>query len=96
MLKRARAGGHDVALIQVVAPEEVEPTHDSICYSRCRRQTVEAYVRRRVTDAVYALRFAGCAKSFAFSRKHGATYVRVRTDDLLEEGVRRFVARGVD
>ena len=25
-LKRARAGGHDVALVQVVAPEEVDPT----------------------------------------------------------------------
>ena len=31
-----------------------------------------------------------------FARRHGATYVRVRTDERLEGAVRRFVGRSVD
>ena len=45
----------------------------------------------------YVLRFAGlCEELRAFARKHGAAYVRVRTDEPLEGAVRRLVARSVD
>jgi hypothetical protein len=45
----------------------------------------------------YMLRFTGlCEELRAFARKHGAGYVRMRTDEALEPVVRRFVARTVD
>ncbi len=37
-----------------------------------------------------------CEELRAFSRKHGATYVRMRTDEDLDSVIRRFVARGID
>lgn len=97
-LKRARAGGHDVALVQVVAPEEVDPTHegDLLLEDAETGETVELTCDAASLEA-YSLRFAGlCEELRAFSRKHGATYVRVRTDDTLEESIRRFVSRSVD
>ncbi len=45
----------------------------------------------------YVLRFAGlCEALRRWARKHAATYVRVRTDDPIEDAVRRVVARAVD
>ena len=43
------------------------------------------------------LRFTGlCEELRAFARKHGAGYLRMRTDEALEPVERRFVARTVD
>jgi uncharacterized protein (DUF58 family) len=97
-LGRAVKAGHDVVLVQVVAPEEIEPTFEgdwaledaetgAICEVTMDAAALEAYV----------LRFAGlCEELRAFARKHGAAYVRVRTDEPLEAAVRRVVARSVD
>jgi hypothetical protein len=45
----------------------------------------------------YARCFASlCEDLRTFARKHGAAYVRVRTDEPLEAAVRGLVARSVD
>jgi len=45
----------------------------------------------------YGLRFAGlCEELRAWARRHGASYVRVRTDEGLHDAVRRIVSRSVD
>jgi uncharacterized protein (DUF58 family) len=45
----------------------------------------------------YVLRFAGlCEELRGWARRHGAAYVRVRTDENLEDSVRRIVFRAVD
>jgi uncharacterized protein (DUF58 family) len=97
-LGRARAAGHDLALVHVVAPDEVEPVHegDWALEDAETGATVDVTMDAGALEA-YVLRFAGlCEELRAFARKHGATYVRVRTDDDLEPAVRRFVGRGVD
>jgi uncharacterized protein (DUF58 family) len=97
-LSRAAAAGHDVALVQVVAPEEIEPAFegDLTLVDAETGATVDVTVDPAALEA-YVLRFAGlCEELRAFARKHGATYVRVRTDEPLEGAVRRFVGRSVD
>jgi uncharacterized protein (DUF58 family) len=95
---RARAAGHDLALVQVCTPEEVEPSYEG----DWSLEDVETGAAVEVTmDAAaleaYVLRFAGlCEELRSLGRRHGASYVRIRTDESLEPAVRRFVARGVD
>ncbi|MBI4706015.1 MAG: DUF58 domain-containing protein [Deltaproteobacteria bacterium] len=97
-LARAGAAGHDIVLVQILAPEEVEPA----CQGDFALEDAEtgAIVELTMDPAAieaYALRLAGlCEELRAFARKHRATYVRVRTDEPLEEAVRRIVARSVD
>jgi len=97
-LGRASAAGHDVALVHIVAPEEVEPPYEG---DLSLEDTETGAVVNVTMDAAaieaYALRLAGlCEELRAWARRHGAAYVRVRTDEGLEEAVRRFVARTVD
>lgn len=97
-LNRAATAGHDVVLVQVVAPEEVEPDFEgdwSLEDAETGR-TVDVTMDPAALEA-YALRFAGlCEELRAWARRRGATYVRVRTDESLEDAVRRIVARAVD
>lgn len=97
-LSRARSGGHDLALVQVLSPDEMEPSFEG-------DWTLEDAETGAVVDVTmdgaaleaYMLRLTGlCEELRAFSRKHGATYVRMRTDEDLETVMRRFVARGID
>jgi len=97
-LARAVKAGHDVALVQVVAPEEIEPSFegDWTLEDAETGALVEVTMDPAAIEA-YVLRFAGlCEELRAFARRHGATYVRARTDEPLEGVVRRFVARSVD
>jgi uncharacterized protein (DUF58 family) len=97
-LTRAVATGHDVVLVQVVAPEEVEPRDegDWALEDSETGAVVDVTLDTAAIEA-YLLRFAGlCEQLRAWATKHGATYVRVRTDDPLEDAVRRVVARSVD
>ncbi|EYF00451.1 DUF58 domain-containing protein [Chondromyces apiculatus] len=97
-LGRAVQAGHDVALVQVVAPEEMEPQMegDWTLEDAETGALVEVTLDASAIEA-YMQRFAGlCAELRAFARKHRATYVRARTDEPLEGVVRRFVARSVD
>ncbi len=97
-LGRARSAGHDLALIQVLAPDEVEPTHegDWTLEDAETGATVDVTMDPDALEA-YMLRLTGlCEELRAFARRHAATYVRMRTDDPLEPVVRRFVSRAVD
>lgn len=97
-LSRAVAAGHDVGLVQIVAPEDVEPPLEGD-FDLVDAETgarIEVTMDAAAIEA-YTLRFAGlCEELRAWSRRLGATYVRVRTDEPLEDAVRRFVARGID
>lgn len=97
-LGRARSAGHDLALIQVLAPDEIEPAHegDWTLEDAETGATIDVTMDPDALEA-YMLRFTGlCEELRAFGRKHGAVYVRIRTDDALEPVIRRFVARTVD
>jgi uncharacterized protein (DUF58 family) len=97
-LGRAVQAGHDVALVQVVAPDEIEPAleGDWTLEDAETGALVEVTMDASAIEA-YVLRFAGlCEALRAWARRHGATYVRARTDEPLEGVVRRFVARSVD
>ncbi len=97
-LNRAAAAGHDVVLVQVLAAEEVEPTleGDWTLEDAETGQLVEVTMDPAAIEA-YALRLAGlCEELRAWARSRGATYVRVRNDESLEDAVRRIVARSVD
>ena len=97
-LGRAVSAGHDVALVQVVAPEEIQPVFEG----DFELEDAETGALVEVTmDAAaiedYALRLAGlCEELRGWAKRFGATYVRLRTDEPLEDAVRRFVARSVD
>jgi uncharacterized protein (DUF58 family) len=97
-LGRAAKAGHDVALVQVAAPEEIEPSFegDWALEDAETGATVEVTMDAAAIEA-YVLRFAGlCEELRAWARRHGAVYIRVRTDEPLETAIRRFVSRSVD
>jgi len=97
-LSRAAAAGHDVLLVQVVAPEEAAPelAGDWTLEDAETGATVDITMDPAAVEA-YVLRFAGlCEELRSWARRYGATYVRVLTDEPLEDGVRRIVSRSVD
>jgi uncharacterized protein (DUF58 family) len=99
-LGRAARAGHDVVLAQVVAPDEIEPgpemEGDWALEDAETGALVEVTMDAAAREA-YVLRFAGlCEELRAFARKHGACYVRVRTDEPLADAVRRLTARSID
>jgi uncharacterized protein (DUF58 family) len=97
-LGMARAAGHDVALVQVVDRSELEPDFEGD-FSLVDSETdaaVEVTMDASAIEA-YLLRVAGLAEELrAWARRHGATYVRARTDEPLLDVLRRFVKRSVD
>lgn len=97
-LGRARAAGHDLALMQVVLPEEQSPTleGDLLLEDSETGETIELTADADALDA-YARRFAGlCEELRAFARRQGATYVRVIAGESLEDAIRRLVSRSCD
>jgi len=97
-LGRAVAAGHDLALVQVVAPEEIEPAYegDWALEDAETGATLEVTMDAAAIEA-YVLRFAGlCEELRQIARRLNATYVRVRTDEPLESAIRRLVSRSID
>jgi uncharacterized protein (DUF58 family) len=98
-LARAAKAGHDVALAQVLAPDEIEPhgfEGDLALEDVETGAVVEVTIDASALEA-YARRFAGLCEIFrSFAKKHRGTYVRTRTDEPLEGAVRRLIARSVD
>lgn len=97
-LTRACAAGHQVALIQVLAREEIEPHYDGdFAFIDAESDAeVELSMDAAAIDA-YVTRLAGLIEELrSWSRKHGASYVRISNDEALEGAVRRFVAREID
>ncbi len=97
-LSRARAAGHDLFLIQILMRGELEPELDGdfALVDSETGQAVDVTIDAAAIDA-YVLRVTGLIEELrAFSKRHGATYVRTTTDAPLEGVVRRFVARTQD
>src|SRR6187402_1851702 len=97
-LGHACALGHQVALIQVLSREEVEPNYDGdFAFVDVESQAqVELSMDAAAVDA-YVARLAGLIDELrAWSRKHRGSYVRMTNDEALEGAVRRFVSRSVD
>jgi uncharacterized protein (DUF58 family) len=97
-LTRACAAGHQVALVQVLAREEIEPAFDgdfSLIDAESGAE-VELSVDAAAIDA-YVSRLTGLIEELrSWARKHRASYVRISNDEPLEGVVRRFVARAID
>jgi uncharacterized protein (DUF58 family) len=97
-LSRARAAGNDLFLIQVVAREELDPKieGDYTLVDAESGATVDVTMDASAIEA-YTLRLTGLVEELrTFARRHGASYLRVATDEALEGVVRRFVARSID
>jgi uncharacterized protein (DUF58 family) len=97
-LGRARAAGHDVALLQIVARGELEPIleGDYTLVDSETGATVDVTMDPGALSA-YVLRLTGLVEELrAWARAHGASYIRTCSDEPLEGVVRRFVAREVD
>ena len=97
-LTRASAAGHQVALLQVLSREELEPSLDgdfSLVDDESNAE-LDLSVDAAAVNS-YLARLTGLIEELrAWSRKHGASYVRITSDEALEGAVRRFVARQVD
>ncbi|HEY3819758.1 MAG TPA: DUF58 domain-containing protein [Polyangiaceae bacterium] len=97
-LGRAASAGHDLAMIQVLAPEELDPPWDGDLALEDAEtgDVVEVTIDARAVEA-YLARLAGLVALLrATAKRHGATYVRLPTVEPLLDAVRRFVARTVD
>jgi uncharacterized protein (DUF58 family) len=97
-LGRAASAGHDLGLIQVLAPEELEPPWDGDLALEDAEtgDVLEVTLDARAVEA-YLARLGGLiALLRSTAKRHGATYVRLPTVEPLLEAVRRFVARAVD
>ena len=97
-LGRAAAAGHDLALVQVLAPEELEPPWegDLALEDAETGQALDVTVDARAVEA-YLARLGGLVSLLrGVARRHRGTYVRVSTGDALLDAARRFVARSVD
>ncbi len=97
-VSRAAAAGHDVAMVQVLAREEIEPRYDgdfaledaetgAIVEVTMDAAAIEAYLAR-LNKLLLGLR--------AIAKRNRATYVRVPNDEPILSAIRRFVARKID
>lgn len=97
-LSRARAAGHDLVLMQVLAAEEVSPTleGDLLLEDSETGETMELTADADSLNA-YAQRLHGlCEELRSFSRRHGAVYIRTIVGESLEEAIRKMVYRSHD
>jgi len=97
-LTLCRTSGHDLALVQILDPSELDPDleGDLSLVDAETGERVEVTADPTAIEA-YLLRIAGLAEELRrFARKTGATYVRATTDENLLAIVRRFVSRSID
>lgn len=97
-LSRASAAGHEVAMVQVLAEEDLEPALDG----DLALTDVETGEAVEVTIDAAALEAYGELLERLFetlrrqARRTRGTYVRARPGEALEDVVRRFVGKEVD
>jgi uncharacterized protein (DUF58 family) len=94
-LSRAVAAGHDIVLAQVLAREEMEPEHegDWAFEDAETGQLVELTVDAATIEAYAARLINLCEQLQAWARRHGACYVRHRSDESIEPVIRAIVSR---
>jgi uncharacterized protein (DUF58 family) len=95
---RAASAGHDVALVQVLAPEEVAPVLDGdLALEDAETGAVlDVTVDARAIDAYVARLNALLLGLRGLAKRHRASYVRALTNEPILGAVRRIVARAVD
>jgi uncharacterized protein (DUF58 family) len=93
-LRRARADGHELALVQVLDASELDPGEggDVALVDAETGETVELTLDRTAVRAYRARLDALCEGLRALARAQGGTYVLARTDEPLGDVVRRIVA----
>ncbi len=97
-ITRAAWAGHDVALLHVIAPEELDPPYEGDLALEDAETgeildvTIDSAAIQAYVDKLNAL-FSSLR---ALAKRHRAAYVRAITTEPLLEAVRRFVARSVD
>lgn len=95
---RAAAGGHDVALVQVLSEDELHPPYDGdVAFEDAEtgavvEVTLDARALAAYTERLNALIFG----LRALAKRHRATYVRAAAREPVIAVIRRFVARAVD
>jgi uncharacterized protein (DUF58 family) len=97
-LTRAASVGHDLALVQVLSGEELNPDFEGdLAFEDAETgNVVEVTVDGRAIDA-YLARLNGLFFMLrSLAKRHRATYVRTSTGEPTIAAVRRFVARAVD
>jgi uncharacterized protein (DUF58 family) len=97
-LALSRASGHDLALIQILDPSELDPDleGDLSLVDSETESALEVTADPAAIEA-YLLRITGLIEELrSFARRHGAVYVRATSDEPWFTLVRRFVARSID
>lgn len=97
-LRRARAAGHDIALVQVLDERELTPDLEGdLALEDCESgDRVDVTLDAAALEA-YALNLAGLLEELRrFARENRGSYVRMTTTDDQEGAVRRILARAVD
>lgn len=97
-LRRARAAGHDVTLVQILDPTELDPTFEGdLTLQDCETgEQLEMTLDTAALEA-YAQNLATLLRSLrGWARSYGGCYVRLGTTDDLEGAVSRVLARSVD
>lgn len=97
-LGRARAAGHDLALVQILADDELEPglEGDFAFEDAESGEIIEMTIDARALEA-YRARLFGLFESLrACAKRLGASYIRTTTSEPLEMAIRRVVAQRVD
>lgn len=97
-LARARARGHDVALVHVLTPDELDPKleGDLVLEDAESGDRVDVSIDGQSLGE-YAAQMQGLLQELrVHAKKLGATYVICRTDEPLEGPMRRLVARALD
>jgi uncharacterized protein (DUF58 family) len=97
-ITRAAAAGNDIALLQVLAAEEIDPPYegDLALEDAETGAVVDVTVDARAVDAYLARLAALVTVLRELAKRHRATYVRVSTREALLPAIRRFIARSVD
>jgi uncharacterized protein (DUF58 family) len=95
---RAASAGHDVALVQVLSPDELAPPYegDIALEDAETGAVVEVTLDARAIDAYMERLNAFLLSLRALAKKHRGIYVRTSTTTPILSAIRRFVARGVD
>ncbi len=95
---RAALAGHDLALVQILSAEELEPTYDGdVAFEDAETGAVVEVTLHASALAAYIERLNGLILGLrALSKRHRATYVRASTKEPTIDVVRRFVSRAVD
>lgn len=97
-LRRARFAGHDVALVHVIAREEIEPPFDGdvALVDAETGEVVEATVDVAALDA-YRRRLSAIEERLrAQARAEHLSYTRLSPERSLARAARRFVTRSID